>query len=536
MKSAKKRYFSESYTRLVLIFIAMIFFPIFGYTIFQWVEKDEAEQVIESIYDRQLKSVLFAVNQHSWDVFSGWMQETSTKIAQTPSPERLPSSLQSAMAEETPWLAILVGTAAQAPMVIQKEEAADSLVQVDLLMQAWQSFFSTSPALWQRALQDAEEGYVRPTSVPLTLPMGGVVALVVFPLKNSDQRAPQFVGLVLDRRRLIDTVVAPKFSEMAEENLVFAVAQSSDDQFLYLSHEDQNQNFENREALWILPDLEMRIKLKGITLRALAQNRIRLNLFFLFVVNVLLVAGALFLIHSVQGQMRLAKMKTDFVASVSHELRTPLSLIQMYAEMLEMGRVRSKEKRRHYYQTIFSESVRLSKLINNILDFSRMESGGVKLSLQPGFLPDIVREALARYRFHLEQKGFALTEQLDETVPPILVNADAVTQAVLNLLDNAIKFSPDQKEIGVRLFQQHNELVLEMSDKGIGIKPIDQEHVFDKFYRGGETLVHDVKGSGLGLTLVKHIMQLHGGRVKLISRPHAGSVFQLCFPVKRKDT
>jgi two-component system, OmpR family, phosphate regulon sensor histidine kinase PhoR len=535
MKLFNKHILAGPFTQLILIFVAMIFFPIFGYTVYQWLEKDQSEQVIESIYDRQLKSVLFTVNQYSWDVFRSWMEETTAAVDTIELPDVTLQRLQEVLERHRPLTAILVGSANRTPIMVVKDDSTRSTISEAALASTWMTYFRQSSGLIQRAIQNAREGYIRPLPVALDPSAGDMISMVLFPMMNQDRATFLFAGLIMDQRTLIDLVLAPKFNEMGEDDFVFAVRKKSDARFLYLSQETSVTDFEKQENLWILPDLEMHIKLQGTTLRQLAHLRIRRNLLFLAIVNVMLIVGALILIRSVQTQVRLAKMKTDFVANVSHELRTPLSLIRMYAEMLDMNRIRSDEKRRHYYHTIFKESVRLSKLINNILDFSKIESKRTEFTFQPTFLPDLVEDTLDLYLFHLDKRGFRLEQQLDKTVPLISANPDSITQALVNLLDNAVKFSPTDKEIGVRLFVNGDDLVLEVRDKGIGIDSKDQKKIFEKFYRGGDSLVHDTKGSGLGLALVKHIMDIHNGRVQVFSRPGAGSVFQLLFPIKNRD-
>ncbi len=534
MTQSHKRNLFGSFSQLVLIFIALIFFPIFGYTVFQWLEKNKAESVIESIYDRQLKSVLFTVNQHSWDVFRTWMDESALAVDESRSLSATRVRLQSMLEQHRPLVAIMTGIGTLRPLIAIKQDTLGAAISSAALADAWLSFFRDRPEVVARSLQNARDGYIRPMPVPFTAPSQAMVSLVLFPMLKSGQSDPPFMGLLIDQRTLIDLVVAPKFMEMGEENFVFAVRKMPEARLLYLSREESGEEFEKYENLWILPDLELDIKLQGTTLRQLAHSRIRVNLFFLIAVNLLLVIGALFLIRSVRAQIGLAKMKTDFVANVSHELRTPLALIQMYAEMLDMDRVPAEEKKRRYYRTILYESMRLTKLINQVLDFSKIESNEKKFIFEPVFLPSLVREVLVSFREHLDRSGFRLLERLDETVPLITANADSVTQALVNLLDNAIKFSAENKEIDVRLYQENEHVVLEVRDKGIGIAAQDHDKIFVKFYRAGDSLVHDTKGSGLGLALVKHIMDIHQGQVRVSSRMGEGSVFQLLFPINIK--
>jgi signal transduction histidine kinase len=227
-------------------------------------------------------------------------------------------------------------------------------------------------------------------------------------------------------------------------------------------------------------------------------------------------------------------LKSDFVSNVSHELRTPLSLIRLYAETLEMGRLKSEEKYQEYYCIIRKESERLTALINNILDFSRIEAGRKEYDFRETDMRELVHNTLDSYRFQIEQNGFAFEEKIAEDVPPLRVDREAMARSLLNLVNNALKYSQDQKFIGVNLFRQNGSVKLEVVDHGIGIPTEEQHKIFEKFYRVGDPLVHNTKGSGLGLSLVRHIVQAHGGEVAVDSSPGRGSKFTITLPLNPK--
>ena len=267
----------------------------------------------------------------------------------------------------------------------------------------------------------------------------------------------------------------------------------------------------------------------------MSAGRTRRNLFLLVLVDLILIAGFYYLLGNISREMALAQMKTDFVANVSHELRTPLSLIHMYAETLEMGRVRTEERRKQYYQTIVNETTRLSRLINNILDFSKIEMRKKEFRKERIRLQPVVLSVLDMYKFHLRQMNAELTQDLDRDAPEVDADADAVSQALVNLVDNAIKFSPKEKRIHVSLRRSGNEVHLSIQDRGIGIPEAEHDKVFEKFYRSGSSLVHTTQGSGLGLSLVRHVMDIHGGRILLKSKPEEGSTFTMVFPIASQE-
>jgi len=247
----------------------------------------------------------------------------------------------------------------------------------------------------------------------------------------------------------------------------------------------------------------------------------------------LMLGAGLFLIYSnVRREIHLSRLKSDFVANVSHELKTPLALIRLFAETLELGRVPSEEKAREYYRLINKESQRLTQLINNILDFSRIEAGRKEYRFAPTDIGRIVSDVVDAYRFQIEQNGFELEVDVAEDLPEVAADKEALGQALLNLVNNAIKYSRDGKYLRLQVSRRGDEVLISVSDRGIGIAKGEQKKIFDKFYRAEDSLVHETKGSGLGLPLVRHIMEAHGGSVEVESAPGKGSNFTLVLPVR----
>ena len=277
--------------------------------------------------------------------------------------------------------------------------------------------------------------------------------------------------------------------------------------------------------------LTLGIKLPGTTLAAMEQHFVRTDFLILTVISLLLAGGIVLTHRNIAREMALARLKSDFVSNVSHELRTPLSLIRLYAETLEMGRLKSAEKAQEYYSIIRKESERLTALINNILDFSRIEAGRKEYDFRETDLRELVHNTLESYRYQIEQNGFCFEERIAEDIPPLRVDREAMARSLLNLVNNALKYSQDRKFIGVNLFRDNGSVRLEVVDHGIGIPTHEQAKIFEKFYRVGDPLVHNTKGSGLGLSLVRHIVQAHGGDVQVESAPGRGSKFTITLPV-----
>ena len=285
----------------------------------------------------------------------------------------------------------------------------------------------------------------------------------------------------------------------------------------------------------VFPGLILGIKLRGATIQSISDKFLRMNYLILGALSLLMAGGMFFVYRSVNRELQLAKLKSDFVSNVSHELRTPLALIRLYAETLELGRVSTPGKQHEYHEIIRKESERLTGLINNILDFSRIEAGKKEYTFRETDVADLVRSTLDSYRYEIEQSGFEFEQKIDNDLPPIQLDREAIARSLLNLVNNAVKYSSSEKYLGVRLYRTNGNVNLEVADHGIGIPAGEQAKIFDKFYRVCDPLVHNTKGSGLGLSLVRHIIQAHGGEVVVESTPGKGSKFIIILPVQSSE-
>lgn len=286
-----------------------------------------------------------------------------------------------------------------------------------------------------------------------------------------------------------------------------------------------------RKFDYVFRGLALGIKFQGTSVEAMGQTWIRNSFIILGFLSLMIIGGLVLTKHMVSKEMAVAKLKSDFVSNVSHELRTPLALIRLYAETLELGRITTKEKKHQYYRIIRKESERLTALINNILDFSRIEAGRKEYEFRETDIADLVRNTLDSYRYQIEQQGFALEESIDPDLPAVRVDREAIARALVNLVNNALKYSKDEKYLGVKLYRDNGSVKLEVADHGIGIARRDQTKIFEKFYRAGDPLVHNTKGSGLGLSLVRHITEAHGGEIEVESSLGTGSKFTVSLPL-----
>ena len=330
----------------------------------------------------------------------------------------------------------------------------------------------------------------------------------------------------------LDEVMSRNVAEaQTDKNAVIMVRPKSDSTpIAYGTGWDGGQAEVERNLESVFPGLVLGIKLRGTTLAAMGQHFVRTSFWILGGLSFLLAGGIFLTYRNVSKEMALARLKSDFVSNVSHELRTPLSLIRLYAETLELGRLTSPEKHQEYYCIIRKESERLTALINNILDFSRIEAGRKEYDFRETDMRELVCNTLESYRYQIEQHGFTFEEKIGD-VPPLRVDREAIARSLVNLVNNALKYSQDRKFIGVKLYRENGSVKLEVIDHGIGIPPNEQQKIFEKFYRVGDPLVHNTKGSGLGLSLVQHIAHAHGGNVAVDSSPGAGSKFTITLPL-----
>jgi signal transduction histidine kinase len=241
-----------------------------------------------------------------------------------------------------------------------------------------------------------------------------------------------------------------------------------------------------------------------------------------------LALGVVLLLRDVSRETQLNRLRSDFVSGVSHELKTPLTLIRLYTETLLDEEQFRPEERKGFYQIILRESERLTHLIERALDFGRIERREKQYHLAEGNLGPFIAQTIQVYGEYLKRRGFSVETNLAPAVPAVAFDADAVAQAVVNLLDNAAKYSGDSKFVGVRLLAEDSAVVFEVADRGIGIPEEEREKIFQQFYRSGTR--SGKGGYGLGLYLVKHIMDAHGGRVEVKSEVGRGSRFRLVFP------
>lgn len=268
----------------------------------------------------------------------------------------------------------------------------------------------------------------------------------------------------------------------------------------------------------------------GPSIADAARESYYYNLATLAAVVAALGFGVVLWLRTVSRQTKVAEMKASFVSNVSHEMRTPLSLISLYAETLKMGRVSDPEQINEFQEVIYRESRRLMQMVNNVLDFSRIESGRETYKLERTDIGVVISEVLDDYREPIEAAGFEVKPEISADLPEVMADRAALSQALLNLVENAVKYSPEQKSITVRSSRRGAEVAIDVVDHGIGIPAAEQSRIFQQFHRVDSPLTPETRGSGLGLALAKHTTEAHGGRIEVESEPGRGSRFTIVLP------
>jgi len=264
---------------------------------------------------------------------------------------------------------------------------------------------------------------------------------------------------------------------------------------------------------------------------AFANRLVVIEMIFIGLLTLVLLGATFVGARYILRQIELVNAKTSFVSNVTHELKTPIAVIKVAVETLELGRFNTEAERDKFLRAISRETDRLAQLVDNILDYSRLEAGQHMLNRAPLDLRTVVAASMDSFRLRLEDAGFHYEVSLPEALPEVLGDARALQHCLLNLLDNAVKYSRDRKDIRVAVTAGDGHVTLAVSDRGIGIPQEEQDRIFEKFARVETGLVHDVKGAGLGLSLVQMLVHAHHGRVEVTSTPGEGSTFTILLPV-----
>jgi two-component system phosphate regulon sensor histidine kinase PhoR len=514
--------------KIALILILIILLPALMFSLYEISTLNETEEVIEETYNNQLEAILFSVNQYSEDIVSNWRSKINLLLTEeTTHPEHFKRKADSLLNINKAILSVFFFDSLNSSNLLEiYSDSAQGNSNIDAL--AVQKLIENNAGKVKRLFTYKRAGYNK--IEPIEGWTEDSSAVLVF-LLDDPTKIRNICVLEINPIRFVHDVLGTKIKEIAGEEFIITCSEINSADFIFTSDYAAIREIQQKKNLWIVPNYELGILLRGETIEGLVKERSKTGIIFISLLIVILFAGVFIVFRNIKKEMELAKIKSDFVSNVSHELRTPLALISMFAETLEMGRVKNEEKKQEYYSIISKEAGRLSRIVNKILSFSRIEAGKREYHFSSVDVNQLVRELYNSYQFHLQSSGFKFTFMPGEINSIIRADSEAVSEAIINLIDNAVKYSGDKKEINISTGTEDTNIFIKIEDKGIGISEENQRKIFEKFFRVSEGLVHNTRGTGLGLTLVKHIMDAHKGKIKVLSKINEGSTFILNFPI-----
>jgi len=343
-------------------------------------------------------------------------------------------------------------------------------------------------------------------------------------------------GIIIDTERLREDVLRPALRDHFPSGGTSWVVKGRDGSVMLASENPSaspvtfRTSFVSNTPDWTLEFLQPPPRL----IKTFLLSRRGLYSFVFLLLAGILVFGFVLTIRAVSHELELARMKSDFVSTVSHEFKSPLTSIRQLAEMLQSGRVPSEERRQKYYDVLLEQSERLALLTDNILSLAKIEEGRAEFTFETTDISALLTEVVTSIQERVRHEGFDIGLDVEGPIPLLALDRTALSQAVTNLIDNAIKYSGDSRRISVSASLEGQAVAIAVQDFGVGIKGEDIPRVFERFYRGGDELTRTVKGSGLGLTLVREIVAAHRGKVHVMSEPGKGSVFSIRLPLPQR--
>jgi two-component system, OmpR family, phosphate regulon sensor histidine kinase PhoR len=490
---------------------------------------NQNEKEVESIYTKQLEAILFSINLYSEDIINSWATKLNTNQSFK---EAIDCKTYNQLRSIAPQIKSIVFSDLKTKNLIsycsdettQEQKATYSRIK---------ELLSDSSKKVDRLTKYIKSGYRKIEALGNSKDHPSLFMVFITNLLE-DKDKYQTCIIEVDAERFIKELLGQKIQITAEDRFNIGIIYAKTKGLIYpIGNPNTTRDFPNKKPMWLFPEYEIGIQMKGQSIDLLVKKRTKSTLILIVFADVFFILSAFLVFRNVRKEMKLSLIKSDFISNVSHEIRTPLALISMYIESLEMDRIKSEEKKKEYYKVILNETQRLSGIVNLILNFSKIESGKRKYSYVEMDLNEMVENVLQSYKFHLNNKGFELKVDLDAMLPLIYADKEALSDSLVNLIDNAVKYSKDKKYVEIKTGRKRNDLLIEVTDKGIGISKDDQKLIFDRFFRvtKGDN-VHEVKGTGLGLTIVKSIIEAHNGKIEVESTPGEGTTFRILLPVK----
>ncbi len=513
-----------SIKKLSIVITVILLLPLIIYTFYELNSLSENEKFLEEIYSEQLNTIIFSVNQNVDDVLQSWAGKIND-INYSPDSERVKN-------EMTEFCKL---NSSISLIVISDSSISNNM---NFYSSSWQTSSQNAISRIQNILKSNSEiikslfeykkiGYNKVQSLTNNLDDTPLLSFLIVDEKNEFK----IVLLVINIDSFIKNILSKRINSISNDDLIISIFHNKD----LISYTGGNEVVFNDlleyKKLWTFPNYYLGISTPGKTIKDIVKERSTTNLIMLALLNIVILLGIIFLYINIRKEIKLSQLKSDFVSNVSHEIRTPLSLIGMFAETLELHRVETEEQKDEYYKIIRKETERLTRIVNSILNFSKMESQSKKYNFKKENLNHIIDEVLQTYQHEFNSnKNECVINKFDQ-IPDLLIDKESVIEAIINLLDNALKYCENKCKIEISTGITENFAYLEVSDNGIGISKENQKKIFEKFFRVSSGNVHNTKGSGLGLSLVKNIMEAHKGNVTVESKLGKGSKFRLQFPI-----
>jgi two-component system, OmpR family, phosphate regulon sensor histidine kinase PhoR len=387
--------------KIGIIFVLVALLPALFYSAYEVSSLSSTEELIQSIYSKQLDVILFSVNQYALDVAQSWSGEINTLLITTQT-SRVDSAtrifLKKRAAVRGVFYADSTGHFISLITPLKKENtSAEKEIST--------SFLEHQATTIEKLLRYSSAGYrkIEPLIIGDSVSGQGLMLLFVTSSRFPEQR---IAGFLIDAKLFLTEVLQVKIEQAAGEEFMLAVFERLN-QHIALSTSPVNvTDLRETKDLWLFPGYSIGIKLKGTSVEDVARARSERNLILIGILDILLIGAVWLVYRTMKKEMELVRLKGDFVSNVSHELRTPLSLIRMFTETLSMNRVQTEERKQEYYETILHETERLTRLINNILNFSRMEAGKKRYHFEPIVFNEVMKEVMKTYLSHLDHEGF----------------------------------------------------------------------------------------------------------------------------------
>lgn len=513
-----------SIKKIGLILFVIVLLPLIIYTIYELSSLSDKEKVIEDIYTEQLNTIIFSVNQYTDDIVHGWAIQIEN-IYNDKNQNNIKRNLGEYCDSNSVLSLIVISEISNTDNIqfFSNKWGSGSPKAIDRM----RKILNNNVGVINDLLRYKKQNYNKIQSLVNDVDETPLLTFLI----NDSKGDIHIVTLVVDMGNFINDIIVSKINSISKDELVISIFHNEDLISFTGSKEVSFNDLLEYKKLWSIPNYYLGISTLGKTIKDISKERTFINIIILGLLNLIILLGVWFLYLNIRKEIKLSQLKSDFVSNVSHEIRTPLSLIGMFAETLELNRVDTEEQKNEYYKIIRKETERLTRIVNSILKFSKMESRNEKFIFEKVNLNDLLDEVLHTYQYELSKNKYeCIINKLDQ-LPPIEIDKESVVEATINVIDNALKYCDGKCKLEISTGIKDNYEFIEIVDNGIGILKENQKKIFEKFYRVSSGNIHNSKGSGLGLSIVKNIMEAHNGNVIVESKLGKGSTFRLLFPI-----